>query len=87
MTKIVDLQKKMSNGSWFDCENRTEEFFNKCLQNDYRKLTEKKAIEMLNNGETLMCGTDHYDRCRIKPAPKKPVILKEFVPDNEEWGY
>lgn len=81
------LQKKMSNGTWFDCEDRTEEFFNKCLQNDYRKLTEEKAVEMLNNGQLLHCGTDHYDRCRIKPVAKPAPVLQEWEPDTEEYGY
>ena len=87
MTKINNLQKKMADGSWFDCNDRTEEFFNKCLQNDYRNLTEETAIEMLNNGELLHCGTDHYDRCRIKPELKPAPAIVEFIPDNEEYGY
>ena len=87
MAKIIDLQKKMSNGTWFDCEERTEEFFTKCLVNDYRKLTEETAIGMLNNGELLHCGTDYYDRCRIKPVQKKAPKLVEWEPDTEEYGY
>ena len=87
MTKIEGLQKKMADGSWFDCNDRTEEFLNKCLQNDYRNLTEETAIEMLNNGELLHCGTDHYDRCRIKPVNTVAPILTEWEPDTESYGY
>ncbi len=87
MTKINNLQKKMADGSWFDCNDRTEEFLNKCLKTDPKKLTEEKAIELLNNGETLICGFDWYDRCRIEVGSKPAPAIVEFIPDNEEYGY
>lgn len=87
MTKIESFQRQLSNGSWIDCEERAEEFFNKSVKNDYRKLTEQVALEVLNSGKTISHGTDWYDNCRLKPAYTEPVILKDFVPDNEEYGY
>ena len=85
--KDLNLQYQLSNGMWVDCEERTSEFFQDALKNDYRKLDEKTAIEMLESGKSLCIGTDWYDEIRIKPEPVKLAPMPEFIPDNEEYGY
>lgn len=82
------LQYQMSNGKWTDCEDRTEEFLNECVKNDYHEYTMGQVIDILNNGGIVRNDiADWYANCRIKPDPVHVPKIREFVPDSEPWGY
>ena len=89
MTKLNGkLQYRLSNGSWVDCEERTDEFLAKCVKNDYRKYTMDQVIEILNSAETVRNDVpDWYSECRIKPVEIVAPLIVEWEPDTEEYGY
>lgn len=74
------LQYQLSNGSWHNCENRTEEFLVLCQKNNgpdetgkkivprfraTRDLTRDEVVEYLGTGATLRNDpADWYSECR-----------------------
>ena len=84
----MKLQYRLSNGSWIDCDNRTEEFLAKCVKNDYHNNTIDQVVEILNSGKKFRKSvSDWYSECRIKPEPKQAPVLREWEPDTESYGY
>ena len=82
------LQYQLSNGSWMDCEERTEEFLNLCVEHDYRHYSMDQVIEMLNSGKRVRNDKeDWYSECRIELVKTVAPVLQEWEPDSEEWGY
>ncbi len=81
------LQYRLSNGSYVDCDDRTDEFLNKCVKNDYHKYSINQVIEILNSGKTVDNDSDWYAMCRVKPVERKAPVLKEWEPDTESYGY
>lgn len=83
------LQRRLSNGSWVDCNDRTEEFLNKCVKNDYHNYTMDEVVEILESGKKVRNDvSDWYSECRIAPDDKpSPPVLNEWEPDSEPWGY
>jgi len=83
-----NLQYRLSNGSWENCDSRTDEFLNKCVKNDYHGYTTEQAIDLLNAGKSIMNGTDWYAHCRIAPVATRPApAIVEWEPDSESYGY
>lgn len=81
------LQYRMADGSWEDCEteSKTEMFLARC--ETVNGMTRDEVLEALNTG-VVDCGTNWYSRCRYAPAPTpSATLIKEFIPDNEEYGY
>lgn len=77
--KISDdlrLQYQLSNGSWVDCENRTDEFLNYCIKNkqmlpnnQWGQMTRDDVITALKSGKTLRnAPEDWYSKCRCGNA-------------------
>jgi len=65
------LQYQLSNGSWVDCGNRTEEFLNHCVENkqringEWRAMTRDEILAALQAGRTLRNDpNDWYSECR-----------------------
>ncbi|MCK4813828.1 MAG: hypothetical protein KAT14_07815 [Candidatus Marinimicrobia bacterium] len=89
MTKLNGkLQYRLSNGSWVDCDDRTDEFLNLCVKNDYHKYTMDQVVGILNSVEKVRNDvSDWYSECRIKPVEKRAPVLKEWEPDTESYGY
>jgi len=82
------LQNRLSDGSWIDCDKRTEEFLNKCEKNDYREYTMDQIIIKLNAGVKIRNDvSDWYSECRIKPVETPAPTLTEWQPDTEDYGY
>lgn len=71
MKKKLDgvLQYQLSNGIWVDCDERTNEFLNRCVQHDYRDYTMDQVIDILNGGGRVRNNSSGwYSNCRIKPV-------------------
>jgi len=80
----IRLQYRLSNGSWIDCKNRTDEFFNRCLKirqnidGEFKNITEKQAIDILENGKTLRnAPADWYSECRCGNFYDKKMAERE----------
>ena len=89
MTKLNGkLQYKLSNGMWVDCDDRTGEFLNKCVENDYHHYTIDQVIEILESGKTVRNDKSaHYGLCRTKPVSRPVAPITEWEPDTESYGY
>ena len=88
MTKLNGkLQYRLANGSWVDCKERTEEFLNKCVKNDYRHYTMDQVITELNSGRKTENDSEWYSQCRIEPIKTVAPVLVEWEPDTESYGY
>lgn len=72
------LQYQLSNGSWVDCKERTENFLNRCEK--YENLSREKVIEKLLSGKTCRNDSeDWYSVCRYEPEPiPKKIRVKDF---------
>ena len=81
------LQQQLSNGTWSDVDDRTEEFLNLCEKNN--DINRDEVLNALSAGKKLRNNAaDWYSNCRYEPAETAPAPpIEEFVPDNEEWGY
>lgn len=78
MTKIEELQYKLSNGDWVDCDDRTSEFLAACVRNSGVE-NEAEAIAKLMAGETLRNWPDDWNSvCRVKPVAK-PAVETEMI--------
>lgn len=86
-TMTEKLQYKMADGSWEDCESdsKIEMFLTRCETEN--GMTKEEVLDALNAGP-VDCGTNWYSKCRYAPKATIPAPrIKEFVPDNEEYGY
>ncbi len=63
--KINNLQYQASNGSWIDCENRTDRLIDKCAE--YNNYSEMEIMERLEDGQKLEYGLDWCSYIRVKP--------------------
>ena len=85
------LQYQLSNGSWVDCADRTEEFLARCEKNNgpdaagnivprfraIRDLTRDEAIADLATGKTLRNDpADWYSECRDGEAAERIVTAR-----------
>ena len=63
MNNEIKLQYQLSNGSWIDCEDRTEEFMIRCEKTTGKSKDE--IIAILKTGETVRNDKDDwYSNCR-----------------------
>lgn len=74
------LQYQLSNGSWMDCDDRTDEFIN--MANTFINIHPNKMALLgkydsvqarLDDGKPVSIGTDWYDEIRYEPAPRAAV--------------
>ena len=73
---MTTLQYQLSNGSWIDCGNRTEEFLKRCEK--YEKLSIEDVLRKLESGKTCRNDSeDWYSVCRYEPKPM-PEPIKDF---------
>lgn len=85
------LQYQLSNGMWTDCRydniDKTEMMLVRCESNN--SMTRDEVLAALSAGKKLRNDpADWYSNCRYEPAPEAPAPpIKEFIPDNEEYGY
>ena len=83
------LQYQMADGSWENCQydniDKTEFMLTRC--ESANGMTRDEVLAALESGN-VDCGTNWYSKCRYAPKPVAAAPrIKEFVPDNEEWGY
>ena len=82
------LQYQLSNGSWVDCNDRTEEFLTRCMENNgldasekivprfraLRDLTRDEAVRALATGcELRNDPADWYSECRDGEAIERII--------------
>ncbi len=83
------LQYQLSNGSWVNCEDRTEEFLSMCMRwngpdesgtivpwhSAVRDATRAEVEEALALGRKLRNDRDDwYSNCRYAPEPVRPQM-------------
>lgn len=71
----MKLQYQLSNGSWVDCNERTEEFLNYCGANTqrtkegFRKMSKDEILSALASGKEVRNDrNDWYSNCRDAEA-------------------
>ena len=72
------LQYQLSNGSWIDCGDRTEEFLTRCVT--FGRVGEREAVlAALAAGKTVRNDRDDwYSNCRDgEVADQKTAVLRE----------
>ena len=75
-----ELQYQMSTGTWRNCDERTKEYLERCVDGDYHGYTMDEVIAELNNGKTVRnAPADWYSRCRLMPQPVEIVEDVEWV--------
>lgn len=75
----IKLQYQLSNGSWVDCDERTDEFLALCVEYSSGIETTKEAIEALLAGKELRNdAADWYSNCRSEI----PVIAKREAAES-----
>jgi len=78
MTKTRKLQYQLSNGSWFDCEERTEEFLGRCEV--VSEMSREDVLAILETNETVRNDfSDWYSNCRFAPVETKEEIINDDV--------
>jgi len=72
--KEQNLQYQLSNGSWINCDNRTEEFLGRCEQ--MSNMNREQVLSALESSKTLRNHPeDWYSNCRYEPKPvARPTI-------------
>jgi len=69
------LQYQLSNGSWMDCDSRTEEFLLRCEK--FSGLDRESVLAALESGKKLRNDSeDWYSNCRYEPLPRKSVEME-----------
>jgi len=78
------LQYQLSNGSWIDCGDRTEEFLGYCVANRQRvrgewvNMTKNEAINALLAGDRLRNDeNDWYSYCRCGNAHQAMIAARQ----------
>lgn len=79
--KTIKLQRQLSNGNWVNCDEREQEFLDRCVEFDGRVNSINEAVELLLKGVELRNHSeDWYSVCRSEI----PILQRKSEFEQEQ---
>jgi hypothetical protein len=82
----MNLDYQLSNGRWFECGSRSEEFLYRAIKYNPTK-TKEEIIQQLNEGKEIKHGSDWYDQVRNSDIAKAQKAALEQRMSNYKPKY
>jgi len=79
MTQTTEtLQYQLSNGSWINCDDRSDGFLAKCVATT--GTTQDEVLTLLKAGKTVRNdASDWYSNCRFEPIPVEHKLVETVL--------